>query len=304
MKYLRLIRWHYLLLIIVGQFLIKYAFFESIPVPITLNTFGMSLVSLATFCIGAAGFIIHDLYKVSPYSLNLPYRNIGDEKITVKKAFNLFFAFNVIGIITGFYLANMVGSPSFAILFILASALLYANAKGLQKYPVVRPLIISGLGGLAFLSVALFDLFPVRDQMQPATFIHTFSLVKDYAVFFILLFFVREQIVNQKNFEKDQRLEWKTLSGKLGLTKTNKLIFVLSLLPILGLLYYIYASLYQNTIFMLYVLVFMMAPLVFVAVKILGGKNAEDYKKLQNVMSLVILFTILSIGLLSVILPS
>lgn len=304
MKYLRLIRWPYLLVIILGQFLIKYAFFESIPVPITLNTFGMSLISLSTFCIAAAGFIIHDLYKVSPYALNLPYRTIGEEKITVKKAFNLFFAFNVIGIITGFYLANMVGSPSFAILFILASALLYAHAKGLQKYLVIRSLIISGLGGLAFLSVALFDLFPVRDQMQPATFIHTFSLVKDYAVFFILLFFVREQIINQKNMEKDQRLNWKTLSGKLGLAKTNKIIFILSLIPILGLLYYIYSSLYQNTVFMLYALVFILAPLAFVAIKILSSKTSEDYKKLQNIMSLTILFTVLSIGLLSIILPS
>lgn len=299
MKYLQLIRWPYLLVIIIGQFLIKYAFFESIPVPITLNTFGISLVSLATVCIAAAGFIIHDLYKVSPYSLNLPYRNIKDEKITVKKAFNLFFAFNIIGIIIGFYLANMVGSPSFAILFILASALLYAHAKGLKNSILVRPLIISILGGLAFLAVGLFDLFPVREEMHPNTFIHTFSLLKDFSIFYMLLFFVRELIVDQKNIEKDQRFEWNSLSVKLGLEKTNRIIFAIGLLPILGLIYYIYTNLYQNNFFMIYSLVLILAPLVYVSIKILNSKTAEDFKKLQTIISLVILFSILSIGLLS-----
>ena|GEM_PF-2335149 len=312
MKYLNLIRWPYLLILILGQILIKYTFFEPLlkklfgltQIPITLNAFGLSLISMATACIAAAGFIIYELYNVDSKTINLSYRTIKGKKISVKSAFNLFFALNVLGMLIGFYLANMVGYPSFAILFILASALLYANAKGLKKRIIIRPVIISFLAGLSFLSVGLFDLFPAINELMEADNSHAaqtlttfFSILKDYSIFLALLFLIRELIVNQKNTDIHHKNNWSSLSLSLGIERTNKVIFAFSIFPIIAVIFYIYKYLYQNTIALLYALVLILAPLFFVAIKTLLAKNKKDFSNLQILMSGVIFFSVLSIGL-------
>jgi len=304
-KYLNLIRWPYLLILVIGQILIKYTFFTPLLeaaygsglAPITLNAFGLALISAATISLGAAGFIIHELYNVSPYSIDLPYRTIKGEKITVKKAFNLFFALNIIGMLIGFYLANMIGYPSFAILFILTSALLYASAKGLKKYVLIRPIILSFLGGLSFLAVALFDLFPAMDDTNAKTLTTFFSVITDYSIFLALLIFVREQVVNQKNSDKDHKYGWNSLSLMLGFERTKHVIFAVSLAPIAAVIFYIYKYLYLHPISLIYALVLVLGPLLFFAVKLLMAQTEKDYKTLQWIMNGVIFFSILSIGL-------
>lgn len=305
MKYLNLIRWPYLLIIVIGQILIKYTFFHPLLeglygpglAPITLNAFGLGLVSAATVCLGAAGFIIHDLYNVSSSSIDLPYRTVKGEKVSVKKAFNLFFALNIIGMLIGFYLANMIGHPSFAIMFILTSALLYASAKGLKKYVLIRPIILSFLGGLSLLAVAFFDLFPTMDDNNAETVTTFFSVITDYSIFLALLIFVREQVVNQRNSDEHHKYGWNSLSIMLGLDRTKNVIFAVSLLPIAAVIFYIYKYLYLNPISLIYALALVLAPLLFFTIKLFMAKNKKDYATLQLIMSAVIFFSILSIGL-------
>ena len=305
MKYLNLIRWPYLLILILGQILIKYTFFHPLleklfgptQIPITLNSFGLTLVSAATVCIAAAGFIIYELYNVNSKTINLPYRSIKGEKISVKTAFNLFFALNVLGMLIGFYLANMVGYPSFAILFILASALLYANAKGLKKNVIIRPIIISFLAGLSFLSVGLFDIFPAMNEENGQTLTTFFSVLKDYSIFLALLFLIRELIVNQKNTAIHHKNNWNSLSLSIGVKRTSKVIFILNILPIVAVIFYIYKYLYANTTALIYALALILAPLFFVAIKILMANNKKQFFNLQILMSAVIFFSVISIGL-------
>lgn len=305
MKYLNLIRWPYLLILVIGQILIKYTFLTPLLeavygpglAPITLNAFGLSLVSAATVCLAAAGFIIHDLYNINENSIDLPYRVVKGEKITVKKAFNLFFGLNIIGMLIGFYLANMIGHPSFAIMFILTSALFYASAKGLKKYVLIRPIILSFLGGLSFLAVALFDLFPAIDDTNGETLTTFFSVITDYSIFLALLIFVREQIINQKNSDEHHKFGWNSLSLSLGFERTKQVIFAVSLAPIAAVIFYIYKYLYLNPISLIYSLALVLAPLLFFSIKLLMARNKKDYATLQLIMSGVIFFSILSIGL-------
>jgi len=304
-KYLNLIRWPYLLILVIGQILIKYAFFTPLLkviygseyIPITLNDFGFSLIPAATVCLAAAGFIIHELYNVNSTTINLPYRIIKGEKISVKKAFNLFFALNVIGMLIGFYLSNMIGYPSFAVLFILTSALLYASAKGLKKYFLIRAIILSFLGALSFFAVALFDLFPQMNEDNAQTLTTFFSVIKDYSIFLFLLFFLREQIINQKNRNEHHKNGWQTLTLSLGLESTRIIIFGITLLPVLAVIFYLYKYLYVHTLSLIYGLVFILAPLLLFALKLWAAKEEKDYDLLQKIISAVIFFSILSIGL-------
>lgn len=309
-KYLQLIRWPYLAFIVVLQFTIKYVFIEPLfkvlfpdgPIPIMMNTFGMSLLSLATVLLAGAGFIIHTLYDLNPQGVDLGTRSVKSGKIKVKTAFNLFFGFNILAMLIGLYLSNMVGYPSFAILFILASGLLYACAKSLKKYFIIRSVIWSILGALAVIAVILFDLFPAMDATNGETLMTFMNILKDYALFFAVLVFIREQIVNQKNSDRDYRNGWNTLSVSLGRQRTNKLIFLFNLLPIAAVVYYLYKYLYLQSLSLGYGVLFILAPLVVVSIKILNAEKQKDYHNLQILMSLIMVFGFLSLGLFSYIL--
>lgn len=262
-----------------------------------LNTFGFSLISAATVCLGGAGFIIHDLYDVGPKAINSPFRMVKGKQVSVKKAFRLFFILNILGVLIGFYLSNMVGYPSFAILFILTSALFYASAKGLKKTILVRPLIISFLGGISILSVGLFDLFPAITDSNAPTLTTFLSILKDFAVFFGFLLLIRELILGQKNIDSDHNNGWNTLSLQLGKTRTNQLIFVLLLLPLAAIIYYLYKYLYINNFALAYGLIFVLAPLLYVALKIFKTTTPKEFTHLQYIMSGVIFFSLTSLGL-------
>jgi len=297
LNYLKLIHWPSLLLIVLGHFLIKYALLDPFGVPITLNWFGLTLLSLASVCLAAGGHVIHAIYTIKADQVNAPKRVIIGKHISIKKANKLFFIFNIAGVLIGFYIANIIGQPSFSILFIMASALLYAYATSLKKYILIAPLIRSLLAGLAILAVGLYDLWPAITNQNRATITTFFLIIVDYAIFISLLNFVRELVVNQRNIDGDHRNENKTLPLVLGKDRTNKIIFALTLLPLAGVCYYISQYLYMHTASLLYAIILLIIPLFYVSVKVLGAKHKKDYVQLNIILKAVMLFSVLSIGL-------
>lgn len=297
MNYLKLIHWPSLLLIVLGQFLIKYTLLDPFGVPITLNWFGLALLSLATVCLAAGGHVIQAIYTTKADQVSNPKRVIIGKHISIKKANKLFFIFNIAGVLIGFYIANIIGQPSFSILFIMASALLYAYATSLKNYILIGPLIRSLLAGLTLLAVGLFDLWPAITDQSRATITTFFLIILDYSIFISLLNFVRELVVNQRNLDGDHKSGNKTLPLVLGKERTNKIIFLLALLPLASICYYISQYLYMHTASMLYAVILLILPLFYVLVKILNAKYRKDYAQLNIILKAVMVFSILSIGL-------
>jgi len=166
-KYLQLVRLPNLLMIAVTQLVIKYCFLDPFPVDITLNGFGFSLLILATVCLAAAGNIINDIHDIEADEINKPHKVIVGKQVSEKTAYNLFLSFNVIGVLLGFYLSNMIGKPIFSGIFILVSGILYLYATSLKSYLVVGNIIISALVALVIILPGLFDLLPaIMSQNQ------------------------------------------------------------------------------------------------------------------------------------------
>ena len=144
-------------MIILTQVLIKYYLFEPFGIAITLNSFGFALLVIATVCLAAAGNVINDIFDVEADLINKPNKVLIGKKISEKAAYNLFFALNILGVIIGFYLSNMIQKPSFTAIFIFTSALLYLYAKSLKSYLVLGNILISFLVAMTILIVGLFD---------------------------------------------------------------------------------------------------------------------------------------------------
>ncbi|SHF58828.1 4-hydroxybenzoate polyprenyltransferase [Salegentibacter echinorum] len=295
-SFLKLVRWPNLAFIILSLVLIKFSFFEKFEAFISLNTFGYSLLILATVCIAASGYVINDIYDVASDKINKPNKLIIGHYISEKRAYNSFIILNIIGVGLGFYLANILGKPVFVSVFIFSSAILYLYASYLKQIPILGNILISFLVALVILLPAIFDLYPAITRQNKDLQALLFSILKDYAIFAFLITFLREMVKDQEDVNGDYNANIKTLPILLGHKLTNKIIFMIGVVPIIAIVYYIYTYIFQNTFLVIYTLLFILAPLLYFQVKIWEAKRKKDYSHLSFILKIILFFGLISIG--------
>lgn len=291
---LNLIRWKNLLMIVLVQFLIKYALFEPFGVDIMLNWFGFSLLVLSTVCIAAAGNIINDIYDVETDLVNRPTKVIVGKKVSEKTAYNLFIIFNSIGVLIGFYLSHLVGKSGFFAIFFIISALLYVYATYLKQTLLIGNIVISLLVAMSILIVGLFELLPAITPQNQPTQITFFKILFDYATFAFVINLIREIAKDLEDIDGDYKAGMNTLPIAIGRKRASKVMFALLFLPLFGIIYYI--STYFNTqpIAIGYFVLFVVLPLLYIIFKSFSAKTKKDFHHISNFLKLVMLFGMMS----------
>lgn len=296
---LNLIRWKNLLMIALMQYLIKYAlllpFLESHGVQITLSNFNFFLLVLATLCIAAGGYAINDVYDVETDKINKPNRLIINKHITEKNATILFMALNIIGVGIGFYLSHGVGKSGFFAVFFIASALLYIYSSSLKQIAVVGNVVVSIVVALSILLVGIFELLPAMNANNEAVQTTFLKIILDYAIFAFMINLVRELVKDLEDIDGDQKAEIQTLPVLLGKERTNKIVFILSLIPILSIIYYVITYLFKQQLVVGYFLILVIAPLIYVSIKLFNAKEIAQYKHISLILKLVMLTGMLSL---------
>ncbi|RZN79456.1 MAG: prenyltransferase [Winogradskyella sp.] len=304
--FFKLIRWKNLLLIILTQLLIKYAFLEPLKVDYGLDTalthLGFILLVLATISIAAAGYIINDIEDVEADTINKPKAVIIGKHISEKTATNLFIILNVIGVFSGFLISRAIDKPAFFILFIITSGLLYLYSTYLKRITLVGNILIAGLVSLSILLVGIFDLIPVIGDGNKSSQLFFLGLIKDYAVFAFMINLLRELVKDIEDTDGDYKMGMQSLPILLGRNRATKLVFVLSLIPLLIILFYLSNNLYKQPLAIGYVLAFIIAPLIYSTIKLFSAEHKKDYKHISNVLKLVMLTGVLSLLLFQFIL--
>ncbi|WOD43720.1 geranylgeranylglycerol-phosphate geranylgeranyltransferase [Hwangdonia lutea] len=295
MNVLNLIRWKNLLLIALVQLLIKYAFLEPFGVDFGLTTLQISILVLATICIAAAGNVINDIYDVETDFVNKPDKLIIGTSISEKTAYNLFIALNVIGVGLGYYLSQSVGKSAFFSIFVIISALLYVYASYLKQTLLIGNIIISLLVALSIVVVGIFELLPVITTENRHTLFTFFKIILDYALFAFIINLIREIAKDIEDIDGDYKAGMRTLPIVIGRERAGNILFVLSLFPLFAVAYYTINSLYKNQIAVVYFLVFIIGPLVYISIKSFNAKTKKEYHHISNVLKLVMLFGMLSL---------
>ena len=302
LSYLKLIRVGNLIFIALTMFLIKYGLFEPFGVAITLNLFGFSLLVLAVVSVAASGYVINDIFDVPADLKNKPNKTYINKHISEKAAYRLFFILNIIGMGLGFYLSNMIGRPGFSAFFIFGSAILYIYNSQLQQTILIGNLLVSLIVGLIPVGVGLYDLLPAIIPENQQTQSVIFSILIDYSIFAFLVNFLREIVKDQQDIDGDYNAGYKTLPIVLGKLRTNKILFIIGLLPLGFLLYYTYEYLFENIYAVIYALLLLAAPLLFFQINIWSAEKKSEYGRLSLVLKAVLFFGLISIGLLQFIL--
>lgn len=302
MNILNLIRWKNLLIIALVQILIKYALFVPFGVDITLNWFGFSLLVISTLCIAIAGYIINDIYDVETDLVNRPEKVIVGKTISEKTANNLFIIFNIVGVLIGFYLSHLVGKSSFFVLFVLISAMLYIYASYLKRTLLIGNIVVSLLVAFTVIIVGIFDLIPVINDQNQAKQITMLNVLLAYALFAFIINLVREMIKDIEDVDGDHKSGMNTLPIIIGRERARNVIFVVSFVPLLGLIYVLSTYLYRQIAIVIYFLLFVGGPLIFVTIKIFQAKSKKDYKLISTILKIILVLGFLSMLLYPIIL--
>ena len=302
LPFLNLIRWKNLLLIALVQVLIKYGLLLPFDVQITLGWLGFTILIAATLCIAAAGNIINDMYDVETDLVNKPEKVIVGKSISKKNAHYLFLGFNIVGVALGFYLSHLVGRQQLFTIFVIISALLYVYASYLKQTLLIGNIVISLLVASSLLIVGLFELLPVINDTNRSVQLTFFRIIFDYAVFAFIINLIREMVKDLEDIDGDHKAKMNTLPIVLGRERVTKIIFFLSLIPVAAVVYYMVTYLYKQPVAIGYFLVFIIAPLIYVSIKLFNAETKNQFQHISSILKLVMLFGMLSMLLYPIIL--
>ncbi|WP_084625996.1 geranylgeranylglycerol-phosphate geranylgeranyltransferase [Flavobacterium soli] len=296
MKLLKLIRYQNLLMIALMQIIFKYGFLDQQNIPLALNDWQYLLLVATTVLIAGAGYLINNIFDKETDTINKPEEVVIGKSISEDKAFNLYIAMNIIGVGIGFYLSNFIEKPAFALLFILISATLYLYASSLKQSLLVGNVIVAILTSMSVIIIGIFNLYPLITLENQAFLGLIFRVLLDYAIFAFVINFIREIVKDLEDVNGDYNQGMNTLPIALGVTRTTRVVFLLSFIPIVALLYYINEYYFVNELYIatIYCLLSIVAPLIYFTVKSASAKNKQDFHHLSLILKFVMLFGILS----------
>jgi 4-hydroxybenzoate polyprenyltransferase len=300
MKYLKLVRYQNLALIVLMQLILRYGFLNLQMIPLFLTGWQFSLLVIATVLLAAAGYVINDIMDQDVDLDNNPDGVIVGKSISEEKAYNLYFALNITGMLLGFYITTLVDKTSFFSIFIISSALLYLYATNFKQTLLIGNIIVSLVTALSILIVGVFDVIPnltLGTYAEYAQMKVLLYILLDYAIFAFLLNFIREIVKDMEDVDGDNNQGMRTLPIVLGIAKTSKVVFGLGLFSTVFLMWYINTNMMSAKLYyaVLYDIVFLVGPLLFFSIKIFNAATKKEFTMLSALMKWVIFFGVLSI---------
>jgi len=283
------------------QLVFHFVFFKNQQEPfVALTDLEFLLLVLSTVMIAAGGYVINNIMDQETDEIAKPKDVIVGKHISEAMAYNLYIAFNIIGVGIGFYLSNLIQKPMFSSIFIVVAGTLYMYATSLKQSLLIGNIIVALLLGFSVIVVGIYDLYPATYEGNRAQMGVLFSILVDYAVFAVLINFIREIVKDIEDMDGDYNAGMSTLPILLGKERTAKVVFGITFIPIVLLIWYINKNLWSLDWVMYYLLLFVLAPLLYFLIKIWSAKSKKDFKHLSTVLKLVLFFGILSIVVITV----
>lgn len=297
MKYLKLIRYQNLLLLAFMQILFRYGFLKLQNIPLALADWQYGLLVLSTVLIAAAGYVINNIFDQETDLINKPNDVIVGKSISETAAYNIYVALNITGVAIGFYLSNVIMRPGFATVFILVAACLYFYATTLKQIMILGNVVVALLLSFSVIIIGVFDIFPATDADNRTQMASMFSILIDYAIFAFMINFIREIVKDIEDVNGDYNQGMNTLPIAIGTNRTAKVVFALSIIPVVFLLIYInnYFVAFDLYFATLYAFVFVLAPLFYFIAKIITAKTKKEFHHLSSILKWILFFGILSI---------
>lgn len=298
--FLRLTRWPNLVIIALVQYLMRFSLIEYLEIPHVLNHFEFFLGVLCSISLAAGGYIINDLNDLEADAINKPARISIGKGISENTAWSLYLIFTAIALGCGYWLGQVVALPNLGYIPVLAALLLYLYALDLKKRAVIGNLLVALLTGLPVFLVGVFDVLPAAELGNAAQVKSAFEVITAYSLFAFWINLMRELAKDAQDTKGDAAQGYRTLAVLLGPKNQRLIIFALALVLFIFTAYFNWGLYPGDPLSTAYVALFVNAPLLFFIVKSTRARRSDDFRRLSNLLKIIMLTGILSMVIFSV----
>jgi len=309
-KFLQLIRFPNLVIIILTQFLLRYCligpFLYDADTEVMSRLLDFSLLCLATLFITSGGYVINDYFDVKIDEINKPAHLVVGKVISGRTAIKWHILLTSLGSLLGLYLAYRVKLLSFGLIFPMTGILLWFYSAKYKRMLIWGNLIVAFLSALVVLIVFLFEFFWLRlspdffADMIPDLF-WVGKLFLAYAMFAFLVTFYREVIKDMEDVKGDARAGCRTIPIAFGMQASRWVVTGLVVLTLIILCYglLILYRLSLMTVFW-YLLATNVLPMVYLLYRAFRSNTPEEYHIMSNICKIIMVAGVLSMQLIAI----
>lgn len=298
LKYLQLIRWVNLLIVIATLFIMRWfilkPLLEYAGYPLLFSEWRFILLVLSAAAYTAAGYVINDYFDTQTDYLNRPERVIIGKGVARRQAMILHFALNIIAAALGIYISFYIGIPALAVICLLIPGILWFYSTTYKRQLIIGNLIVAALTALVPLSVFLSEM-PLQIRMQGEillsnhVFVSTvFYWIGGFAFFAFILTLIREIVKDVEDFEGDAAFGRNSLPVALGIQPTKLILDILIFITILAI-GFLYFNFLHDVLSLIYFIVFLIGPLGFILYLLNKAKERKDYSFISLLLKIVML---------------
>jgi 4-hydroxybenzoate polyprenyltransferase len=273
--FLTLIRARNLLMVVLSQALVQACLLSAGVNWAKVLEPGFLALTFSTVCIAAAGYIINDYYDVKIDAINKPERLLVGRIIRRRRAMFAHLVLSFVGVVIGALLMIPVGLINLG-----AVLLLWGYSARLKKLLLIGNITIALLSASMLLVVAVYN-----DVLNNTTL--------GYALFAFSISLIREIIKDVEDMRGDASFDCRTLPIVAGMRGAKYVLY-----PLIALFQalVIAAILHPSTplLFDIYMLLLVLAPSVWMVVKLVRADRKVDFSYLSNLNKLIMLLGILS----------
>lgn len=275
---LQLIRWKNLVLISICQVIIIWSIysFNQLTLPVFFYL-------ICTFCFAAGGNVINDIFDVVPDEINKPHKLIVGTKISVKKSYFTYYAFNFIGIVFVVWASLFLKNYIFCIYGVPVMILLYLYSKYLKGVPVIGNILIASFTSFSL----LFFIILIPNSLEQQ---HIISIL---ALFAFLTNWIREIIKDIEDMRGDKKANLNTLPILIGSKRTSNIARIITFITIACLMILLYLS--DKMLFKIYIFITLILPLSYIFVILKKIQKKHDFSKISKILKFIIAFGIFTI---------
>ena len=307
--YFKLFRWPNLLIIILLEYLLKAAVFDtylsSQGVTYPISDFWFALLVISTVFVAIGGYLANDIADVEIDKINRPNRALSSGKLSVAQAKLMQWFFEGGGILLGAIVAYRVGNLGLVAIHIFIIVILRAYANSLKCRGLIGNIAIAFSSGMVPVLIWVFSVFALgKEGLQYNIKLNQINLIFGFYTGFAFLFtLIREIVKDLEDLKGDKEYKCQTLAVRMPLKKLKNWIIILNTLAIIGILIFqwlLYKQVPDGTnvekgeiLFMANFVTIIIVVLIHIIPKIIKAKSAIDFHKIGNTLKVVMLAGIL-----------
>ena len=295
MKWLKLIRWPNLLIVILLFTVFRFYFLEPFGVATSLSNGQYVLLMLSVMLIMAGGNVINDVYDKTADRINKPGKNLIGIEIKEKHARALYWVLSIIGMLLGYFMGYTVGITMLGSVHLIAFFLLWMYTTDFKHRFLLGNFVVSLLASLVLVCIVLFDVVPANQELiSTGEYNNLLLIFAAYSVFAFFTTLIREIIKDAQDVKGDRRIGAKTfpiIAPAKAVKSAIGIIQVLLTLSLIGTIYY-----FKNSIgLVLYILTLVVVPLIISTVNVAKATTYQNWGLASKLMKLVMVFGVLSV---------